>query len=276
MKKFKIGLQLYGIRDAMEQDLEGALKAVKEMGYDYVEYAGGNYGRSWQEIGALLDKYDLKCVSVHQGIETFMNNPDASLEQIRALGAEYCAICMYYLDNYINRWDESMDKITCWARGMGEHGIKAMYHNHAFEFELIDGEHILDKMFTQIPRDLLKPELDVAWVHYGGVDPVAYLDQYPNQLEVIHLKDFACHNLPNEPVFSLVKKHGRSIIPPTRKEAGFEYLPVGSGIQDWPAILAACERSGAEYLIVEQDESKGCTQLEAAKRSLDYLRGILC
>jgi len=115
----------------------------------------------------------------------------------------------------------------------------------------------------------------VAWVHYGGVDPAAYLDQYPNQLDVIHLKDFACHNLPDVPVFELVNKHGRGVIPPTRKEAGFEYLPVGSGIQDWPAILAACERSGAEYLIVEQDESKDCSQLEAARKSIDYLRSVL-
>lgn len=275
MKQFKIGLQLYGIRDAMEQDLEGALKAVKEMGYDYVEYAGDHYGRTWHQIRELLDRYGLKCVSVHQFLDTYLDDPAAALEQIQVLGAQYCAICKYNLDNYTDRWDETMDKITRWAKGMSEHGIKAMYHNHAFEFELIDGEHILDKMFALIPRELLKPELDVAWVHYGGIDPVFYLDQYRNQLEVVHLKDFACHNLPNEPVFELVKKYGRGVIPPTRKEAGFEYLPVGSGIQDWPSILAACERSGAEYLIVEQDESKGCSQLEAAKKSIDYLKGVL-
>lgn len=274
MKKFQIGLQLYSIQDAIGEDMDSAFKAVKEMGYDCVEYAGQNFGKSWQEIRDLLDKYDLKCVSVHQPLDRYLDDPQMALDQIKTLGAEYCAINKYNLDNYTERWDETMDKITRWAKGMKENGIKGLYHNHAFEFEKIDGEYILDKMFSVIPRDLINPEVDTAWVNYGGVDPVEYLDQFPNQLGVVHLKDFFCHNLPNEPIFELVRKHGKSIIPPTRKEAGFEYRPVGSGIQDWPAIIAACERAGAKYLIVEQDESKTRSQLEAARMSVEFLRGM--
>ena len=37
MKKFKVGVQLYSVRDAMEKDMDATLKAIKEMGYDYVE-----------------------------------------------------------------------------------------------------------------------------------------------------------------------------------------------------------------------------------------------
>ena len=48
MKKFKVGLQLYSVRDQMEKDMEGTLKAVKEMGYDYVETAG-YFGKSAEE-----------------------------------------------------------------------------------------------------------------------------------------------------------------------------------------------------------------------------------
>ena len=77
MKNFKIGLQLYSIRDAMAEDMDAALKAVKEMGYDYVEFAGGKHGKSWQEIRQLLDKYDLKCVSVHQTLDNFLDDPEA-------------------------------------------------------------------------------------------------------------------------------------------------------------------------------------------------------
>ena len=40
MKKFKVGIQLYSIRDEMEKDMDATLKAVKEMGYDCVEFAG--------------------------------------------------------------------------------------------------------------------------------------------------------------------------------------------------------------------------------------------
>ena len=58
MKKFKVGLQLFSIRDAMEKDMDATLKAVKEMGYDYVEFAG-YFGKSAEEVKAILDKYGL-------------------------------------------------------------------------------------------------------------------------------------------------------------------------------------------------------------------------
>ena len=31
MKKFKVGLQLYSIRDAMEKDMDGAVSALKTL-----------------------------------------------------------------------------------------------------------------------------------------------------------------------------------------------------------------------------------------------------
>ena len=64
MKKFNVGLQLYGVRNAMKEDFEGTLKAVSEMGYEYVEFAG-YYDKSAEEIKEILDRYGLKCVSVH-------------------------------------------------------------------------------------------------------------------------------------------------------------------------------------------------------------------
>lgn len=39
MKNLKVGLQLYSIREDMEKDMDAALKAVRDMGYEYVEFA---------------------------------------------------------------------------------------------------------------------------------------------------------------------------------------------------------------------------------------------
>ena len=54
MKKFKVGLQLFSVRNKMEADMEKTLKAVKDMGYDYVEFAG-YFEKSAQEVRAILD-----------------------------------------------------------------------------------------------------------------------------------------------------------------------------------------------------------------------------
>lgn len=34
MKDFKVGLQLYSVREDMEKDMDETLRKVKEMGYD--------------------------------------------------------------------------------------------------------------------------------------------------------------------------------------------------------------------------------------------------
>ncbi|MBR7078204.1 MAG: sugar phosphate isomerase/epimerase, partial [Clostridia bacterium] len=64
MNKFPIGLQLYSVRDDLAADFEGTLKAVAEMGYDGVEFAG-LCGKSAEEAKALCEKYGLVPVSAH-------------------------------------------------------------------------------------------------------------------------------------------------------------------------------------------------------------------
>jgi hypothetical protein len=45
-EKFKLGLQLYSIRDAMAKDLRAAFKRIVEFGYQEVETYGFNYGNN--------------------------------------------------------------------------------------------------------------------------------------------------------------------------------------------------------------------------------------
>ena len=62
------GLQLYSVRDMTEQDLEGTLKKVAEIGYCYVEFAGF-FGHSAEEIKAMLDAYGLKVSGTHSSLD---------------------------------------------------------------------------------------------------------------------------------------------------------------------------------------------------------------
>ena len=55
MKKFKVGIQLYGVRESMKVDFEGTLKAIADMGYEYVEFAG-YYDRTAEEIKAMIEE----------------------------------------------------------------------------------------------------------------------------------------------------------------------------------------------------------------------------
>ena len=60
-----IGLQLYTVRDAMEQDFEGTLKKVKEFGYDGVEFAG-LFGHTAAEVKNMCAEIGLTPISAHE------------------------------------------------------------------------------------------------------------------------------------------------------------------------------------------------------------------
>lgn len=273
MKKFKVGLQLYSVRDAMEKDMDATLKAVKEMGYDYVEFAG-YFDKSAEEVRALLDKYGLECISVHQAIGLFEEEGKAAVDYLNTIGAKYSAIPWYEVDEYYKDWDGTMKKFAEVSKLLKEGNIQLMYHNHDFEFQKIDGEFILDKMYATLSNDVLMPQLDTCWVHYAGQNPVEYIKKYNGKMEVLHLKDFVCEKLGGGPVYALIDEDGNEMKPEDKSDAGFKFKPVGSGIQDWKSILEAAEEAGIEYVIVEQDQSYEQDPLDAAKTSRDYLKSF--
>lgn len=273
MKKFKVGIQLYSLRDAMEKDMDATLKAVKEMGYDYVEFAG-YFGKSAEEVKALLDKYGLECISVHQAIGIFEEEGKAAVDYLNTIGAKYCAIPWYAKEEYYNNWDKTVELFAKVSDLLKDGGIQLMYHNHDFEFGKIDGEYILDKLYSALPSDVLMPQLDSCWVHYAGVNPADYIRKYSGKMKVLHLKDFVCEKLGGGPVYALIDEDGNEMKPKSKDESGFKFVPVGTGIQDWESILAAAEDAGIECVIVEQDMSVDRDPLDAAKMSRDYLKSL--
>ena len=155
------------------------------------------------------------------------------------------------------------------AKAAKKAGIQLLYHNHDFEFMKLGGKYALDILYETVPEDLLKTELDTCWVNVGGEDPSKYLLKYSGRAPVVHLKDFFGQK--SENMYELIGIENKA---PKRPD-GFEFRPVGSGLQDMPSIVAAAEKAGAEWLVVEQDNpSMGLTPIECAKKSIDYLRSI--
>jgi len=272
MKKFKIGLQLYSVRGDMEKDFYGTLKAVKEAGYDYVEFAG-YFGKSAQEVKAILDELGLVCCSVHQGPDLFLEKGQEAVDYLKVIGAKYCAIPWYGVENYLDgNFDATIEKFRKVGELLAANGIQLTYHNHDFEFRYLDGEFILDRIYAALPG-LIQGEVDTCWVRYAGVDPVAFLDKYSGQMKTLHLKDFVCNKLAAGPVYALIDDSGKAG-EGSKADNGFDFRPLGMGMQDFPAILEAADRGDIEYVIVEQDESRDMPALEAARKSREYLRSL--
>ena len=273
MKKFHVGIQLYGVRKAMEADFEGTLKAIAEMGYEYVEFAG-YYGRTADEIKDILNKYGLKCISVHQSIDFYDEDPKKAVEFLKSFGVKYSVIPWYQREKLAgsDEWEASLSSFIKVAKLLSENGMMLGYHNHDFEFEKHDGKYLHDYIFDGIDKDLIVPELDTCWVHYAGLDPAKKIREFRGRVEIVHLKDFECRELGGGPAYDLIDSNGEGLKKKTREDNGFVFRPLGMGRQNFAEILTACEESGTEVVIVEQDQTYDTPELEAAKISREYLK----
>ena len=274
MKNFKVGIQLYGVKNAMQKDFEGTLRAIKDMGYEYVEFAG-YYGKSAEEIKALLDELGLSCVSVHQNLDLFKENAQAGVDFLKTLGVKYVVIPWYDKSALAGteKWESTVLLFNKMADLFHENDMMLGYHNHDFEFKKFEGKYLHDYIFEAVPTDKIVPELDTCWVHYAGLDPADKIRDFAGRVEIVHLKDFNCKKLAGGPAYALIDADGNPIDAPSHEDNEFCFAPLGCGRQDFAKILAACEESGTEIVIVEQDAVyNGMTELEAAKISRDYLK----
>lgn len=274
MKKFKVGIQLYSVRDEMEKDMDATLKAIAEMGYDCVEFAGF-FDKSAEEVKAMLDKYGLEAISVHQGSGPWIENGQAAIDYLKEIGVKYCAIPHYSIDKFKDPdgFKEAMKEFTDFGIALKDNGIQLLYHNHDFEFTKVDGEYIYDKIFASVPADVLRPEMDVCWIHYAGINPCDYIEKYDG-MKILHLKDFVCKNLGGGPVYALIDDKGGEATQASNDDPGFMFKPVGYGIQNFEDILKSAEKAGIECVIVEQDGHDERSSMEDAKLSREYLKSL--
>lgn len=270
MKHFPIALQLYSVRDRMEVDVEETLRAVKEMGYDGVEFAG-TFGKSAEELAALCAKYALTPISAHVPFAEMQADLDGTLAYYKTLGCRFVAI-PYSAEEHRpggEKFDELVEEATKVGKRAKEFGLTLLYHNHDFEFVKMGEEYGLDVLYSRVSEEYLKTQLDTCWVRVAGEDPVAYLKKYSGRAPVVHLKDFVGQKTKN--MYALIGTDSDK----EEKTQAFDFRPVGSGVQDFPAILAAAEEAGAEWVVVEQDRPSGeYTSLECAKLSIDYLKSL--
>lgn len=274
MKKFNVGIQLYGVRNAMAADFEGTLKAVRDMGYEYVEFAG-YYGKTSEEIKAILDELGLKCVSVHQRLDFFNDDPQGAVDYLKGFGVKYVVVPWHDKSKLAGGegWEETVRDFNEKAALFAKNGMMLGYHNHDFEFDKFEGKYLHDYIFEAVPADRIFPELDTCWVHYAGIKPEEKIREFAGRVPVVHLKDFVCKALGGGPVYDLIGTDGGTAKKASKEDNGFEFRPLGMGLQDFKTILEACEECGTETVIVEQDKTyDGMSELEAAKIARDYLK----
>lgn len=272
MKTLPVAVQVYSVREDAERDFKGTMQMLKEMGYDAVELAG-LYGMTAREVRAILDEVGIPAVSAHVPFHELTADLEKTVVDYAEIGVSYIAVP--YLEEEDRpgtpKFEENLRQIEKIGKACKEKGIVTLYHNHDFEFvRMPNGEYGLDYIYSHVPAEFLQTELDTCWVKVAGEDPAAYVKKYSGRSPVVHLKDFYKEGKPAN-MYELIGTEVKK----TEETGGvFEFRPVGSGLQAFPAILAASIEAGSKWVVVEQDQSIGRTPLEAVKMSRDYLKSL--
>jgi len=245
VRRDRISLQLYTVREHTARDMPGTLRKLAEIGYTAVEFAGYG-GFSPLDLRPDLDGLGMRVSGAHVPLDSWETDPDAVLADMRALGSAHAIVPIIPPER--RRDPESISRLAGSFNRWGElcraEGVTFSYHNHDFEFAPLGETTMWDRLVRETDPELVRLELDLYWAEYGGADPETLLRELGDRVSLVHLKDMA----PDE----------------ERSDA-----PVGEGVMPWDGLFAAARAAGVEWYVVEQDHPRDA--LEDVRRSLRNL-----
>jgi len=251
-----IGVQLYTVRGVLPKQPAETLKAIAGLGYREIEATFGGFDR----ILPAVKEAGLKTVSMH--LDNTLMNPGKeddlarAIDQVKQWGFAYAVFP--YLPPAERGGLEKIrvlcDKLNRAGEKCRAAGLRFAYHNHAFEFEPMDGTSGFQLMKERLDKNLCGFELDCFWVSVAGHDPAKLLTELSGRVPLVHLKD---------------KLTGTPLLYKESVDRG-AFKEVGNGSLEWKGILRAAAAAKVEHYFVEQDQTPG-DPIDSLRQSFAYL-----
>ena len=265
----EFGLQLSTVTRLMLADFEGTLRRVAALGYRQVEFSAmGFLGRSVEQVQALLDDTGLtapvgrvsprlppdlpqmpperirQVFAERAGAGQLLQNVAYSLEQALALGQKVMNIPALPPQSFatLDETKRSIDLLNEAGALCAAQAVQLGYHNHDWEFQVVDGLVPYHLLLEDTQPDLLSFQLDSYWVAKAGRHFSIYFSDWPGRFNSCHLKDLA---------------------------ADGDFEDVGHGLLDFPRFVREALAAGATHFFVERDNPPD--PANAMQRSYAYL-----
>ena len=241
---YKIGYQLYDIRQMLQADPDSAMKTVSNSGIEGVEYSGMTATPAI-DFRLLQNRYNLVCCGIHYGLTEYLQRGlKPKMEYNYILGNPDIA-CHWLdpnqrgtLENYLSHAKHFNE----FAREFKKNGFTFYYHNHAFEYtDVFDGKFAMDIMLENTDPALFHMELHFLGLP-ASVDIPKYIEKLGGRLLKLH--------------FPVIDNSGNVTLR-----------------QD---IIDAAKQAGScKSFIIEQNYPDLATAGDRLKRSVDVLREML-
>ena len=245
----KLGAQFYSIRDnaTTPEGIRNCFKVMKEIGYETTQMSAIGPIEA-EELRDISLEYGLPIVCTHTNPDLVLNETERVIKEHKIYGCPVVGIgsmpvkyrgSLEGLKSFIEDYKPVAERIE-------DAGLKFAYHNHAFEFDKIDGVTPFDYLIENFPR--LNYILDVYWLKYAEQDHLSYIKLLSDRSTNIHFKD--------------MKSYPKGKI-----------CPCGEGVIDFAPVKALCEELGIPNALVEQDNAPASgDSFGEMKKSFDNLK----
>ncbi len=238
-----VAVQLYSVRELLQQDFEGTIRRLSDIGYQAVETAS-IYGESPQQARELFDELGIRVCAAHINFP-LSDSLNKVLDTLGVLGCD-TLVCPglrpYFQD--IDGIQRACDLLNETHAAIQSAGLSLAYHNHDFELQTTAGQYGLLHLLAGLDESIML-EVDVYWLQVAGVHVLDVLDSLGGRVKLLHLKDGSGN-----------------------RDAAMTAL--GTGVMDIPAVVA---HSSAAWHIVEIDRCD-TDMLTALEQSYRYLEGL--
>jgi sugar phosphate isomerase/epimerase len=236
----KIGIQLYSVREPLNEDFKGSLEKLAKMGFEGVEFAFNYGGLEPQELAVFLQEHGLQTIGIYEHAHNICD-PDAEVyRQADALGCQHLTFG-FSPDMLKDDFDGCLETCRKAVQVAASKGKTICYHAHAHEFKMINGECQLDLI---LKNENLAFEADTCWINQGGEDVVGYMQKYADRIPLLHVKDVTDDGIITE---------------------------LGNGVIDFKAVIEFAKANNVPWISYEQDITR-LTPMESARISIDFLK----
>jgi sugar phosphate isomerase/epimerase len=258
-----IGIQIYTLNSFMGTDPKATFAKLADIGFKNIETAfsplGAYYGFKPKELKTIIEDLGMKWVSHHvmgapfgrppaqagtptqsqpaqqparpamPAMATLRDSMQQLVDEAAEGGLEFL-VCASTPISTLEEIKLSVETFVKAGEACKKAGIQFAYHNHATEWDQVEGKTPYELILSQTDKDLVKMEIDLAWAAKAKQNPVELFKGNPGRFPLFHVKDF---DLVNNKI-----------------------VAIGQGSVDFKTTFAAAKSAGLKYFFYEQDSAK--------------------